>query len=109
MVPLLKNPAKVWERAALTTHGRLNHAIRDNRYRLIRYKNGDEELYDHMHDPMEWKNLAENPKYSKVKQRLAQWFPSKNAPDAPFDASPGGKKKKKKQQVRRKKNSKTPK
>ncbi len=105
MVPLLKNPAKTWDRPALTTHGRLNHAIRDNRYRLIRYKDGSEELYDHKQDPMEWKNLADNSKYADVKQSLAQWFPEKNAPDAPHDASRRVKKNKKKQSHKRKKNS----
>lgn len=99
MVSLLKDPAQTWERPALTTHGRLNHAVRDNRYRLIRYQNGDEELYDHSQDPMEWKNLADDPQYAETKQRLAKWFPEKNAPDAPHDASLGkGKKKKKRQQ-----------
>ena len=99
MVSLLKDPAQTWERPALTTHGRLNHAVRDNRYRLIRYQNGDEELYDHSQDPMEWKNLADDPRYAETKQRLAKWFPAKNAPDAPHDASLGkGKKKKKRQQ-----------
>ncbi|MFI4851204.1 MAG: sulfatase [Gimesia chilikensis] len=98
MVSLLKDPAQTWERPALTTHGRLNHAVRDNRYRLIRYQNGDEELYDHSQDPMEWKNLADDPQYAETKQRLAKWFPAKNAPDAPHDASLGQGKKKKQQQ-----------
>ena len=99
MVSLLKDPAQTWERPALTTHGRLNHAVRDNRYRLIRYQNGDEELYDHSQDPMEWKNLADDPQYAETKERLAKWFPAKNAPDAPHDASLGkGKQKKKRQQ-----------
>ncbi|MDF1744679.1 MAG: sulfatase [Gimesia sp.] len=98
LVPLLKKPEKTWDRPALTTHGRLNHAIRGNRYRLIRYRDGSEELYDHKHDPMEWKNLAEDSKYAAVKQKLAQWFPSNNAPDAPHDASRSSKKKKKKKQ-----------
>jgi arylsulfatase A-like enzyme len=98
MVSLLKDPAQTWERPALTTHGRLNHAVRDNRYRLIRYQNGDEELYDHNQDPMEWKNLADDPQYAETKQRLAKWFPAKNAPDAPHDASLGQGKKKKQQQ-----------
>lgn len=98
MVSLLKDPAQTWERPALTTHGRLNHAVRDNRYRLIRYQNGDEELYDHSQDPMEWKNLADDPQYAETKERLAKWFPAKNAPDAPHDASLGQGKKKKQQQ-----------
>jgi arylsulfatase A-like enzyme len=95
MVPLMKDPEKTWDRPALTTHGRLNHAVRSNQYRLIRYKDGSEELYDHANDSMEWKNLSDDPKFKTVKRQLAQWFPEKNAPDAPHDQSLGKKKKKK--------------
>ncbi|QDT29764.1 sulfatase [Gimesia panareensis] len=98
MVSLLKDPSQTWERPALTTHGRLNHAVRDNRYRLIRYQNGDEELYDHSQDPMEWKNLADDPRYADIKQKLAKWFPEKNAPDAPHDPELGKNRKNKRQQ-----------
>lgn len=105
LVPLLEDPAKTWDRPALTTHGRLNHAVRSNRYRLIRYKDGSEELYDHSQDPMEWKNLADDPAYAEVKQRLAQGFPSKNAADAPY-AEPRRGKQKKKQKKGKAKNKK---
>lgn len=98
MVSLLKNPDQTWERPALTTHGRLNHAVRDNQYRLIRYLDGSEELYDHSQDPMEWKNLAEDHQYGEVKQRLSKWFPEKNAPDAPHDPELRKNKKNKRQQ-----------
>ncbi|MCA9015482.1 MAG: DUF4976 domain-containing protein, partial [Planctomycetaceae bacterium] len=98
MVPLMKDPATTWDRPALTTHGRLNHAVRSNQHRLIRYQDGSEELYDHANDPMEWKNLADDPGYKSVKQQLAQWFPEKNAADAPHDQSSGGKKKQNKKQ-----------
>ena len=85
MTGLLKNPKLTWDRPALTTHGRKNHALRSERWRYIRYADGSEELYDHQNDPMEWKNLAQQPKYAAVKKELAAWFPQKNAPDAPFD------------------------
>tara|TARA_R110002111_G_scaffold256015_1_gene322669 strand:+ start:4364 stop:5821 length:1458 start_codon:yes stop_codon:yes gene_type:complete len=106
LTPLMKDPAMKWDRPALTTHGRLNHAVRSNQYRLIRYQDGSEELYDHAQDPLEWKNLADDPNYKAVKQQLAQWFPEKNAPDAPHDEPRGGKQKQKKKQPGKGKNKK---
>ena len=85
MTGLLKDPILTWERPALTTHGRKNHALRSERWRYIRYADGSEELYDHQNDPMEWYNLAKKSKYDGVKKKLSAWFPKKDAPDAPFD------------------------
>ncbi|NOX54716.1 MAG: sulfatase [Planctomycetes bacterium] len=82
LVPLLRDPTTVWQRAVITTHGRNNHAVRDRRWRYIRYADGSEELYDHTADPMEWTNLAGNPKYASVKADLVRWLPRENAPDA---------------------------
>ncbi len=82
MVPLLKNPEAEWNRPAITTHGRENHAVRSERFRYIRYVDGSEELYDHDADPMEWKNLAQDAQFAKAKAELAKWLPEKNAPDA---------------------------
>lgn len=82
-VPLLKDPKAPWERPAVMTHGRNNHAVRSERWRYIRYADGSEELYDHQSDPMEWKNLATDPKHTKIKAELAAWLPKTNAPDAP--------------------------
>ena len=55
---LLIQPDAPWDRPALTTHGRNRHALRSERWRYIRYDNGDEELYDELRDPYEWTNLA---------------------------------------------------
>lgn len=93
LVPLLKDPKAKWDRPAITTHGRGNHAVRSERYRYIRYANGDEELYDHGADPMEWKNLAGDAKFASVKKELAKWMPTKEAPNAKFDRRRRGKKK----------------
>ncbi len=82
MLPLLKDPTMKWDRPAITTHGRNNHAIRSERFRYIRYADGSEELYDHDADPMEWKNLADDPKFADAKTELAKWLPKKNAPEA---------------------------
>ncbi len=70
-------------RPALTTYLRGNHAVRDDRWRYIRYADGGEELYDHRTDPNEWTNLAGDPRYSRVKARLARWLPQRDAPTAP--------------------------
>ena len=58
LLPLLKNPNANWDRPALMTMGRGNHAVRSERYRYIRYSDGSEELYDHENDPWEWDNLG---------------------------------------------------
>ncbi|MHC4995699.1 MAG: sulfatase, partial [Planctomycetota bacterium] len=44
--PLLEDPSRGWGRPAITTYQRGNHAVRDERYRYIRYADGTEELYD---------------------------------------------------------------
>ncbi|MBN1845368.1 MAG: sulfatase [Sedimentisphaerales bacterium] len=87
--PLLEDPQKTWDRPALTTHGKDNHSIRSERWRYIRYADGTEELYDHENDPLEWKNLAADPKYNDMKNQLARWLPRQNANEIP---KPGAKK-----------------
>jgi len=83
LVPLLKEPTGQWDYPALTTHHPGNHAVRTERWRYIRYANGDEELYDHRYDPHEFRNLAGDPEYADVIKRLAAWIPKDNAPYAP--------------------------
>lgn len=78
-VPLLKDPSQSWDRPALTTHGRGNHALRTEQYRYIRYADGSEELYDHKNDPHEWENISEHPSSAAIKNELKQWLPKKDA------------------------------
>lgn len=85
LVPLLKDPASDPDRAVVTTHGRLNHAVRQGPWRYIRYADGSEELYDHRSDPNEWKNLAANDQHAETIQRLRQHLPKTNAPNAEYD------------------------
>jgi arylsulfatase A-like enzyme len=82
LLPLLRNPQTAWDQPAVTTHGRNNHSIRTEKWRLIRYKDGSEELYDHDEDPLEWKNLAKEPRFQSVRERLAAQLPKVNAVDA---------------------------
>lgn len=83
LVPLLKNPKAKWEHPSITTHGRNNHAVRTEQWRYIRYADGSEELYNHDADPMEWTNLARDPKYMDVKKDLAKYLPTDNVPEVP--------------------------
>jgi arylsulfatase A-like enzyme len=89
LVPLLRDPQAKWERPSLTTYGCINHAVRSERWRYIRYADGSEELYDHDNDPLEWKNLAQDAKYASVKTELAKWLPRVNAPNAPAERGGG--------------------
>ena len=82
---LLENPDAKWDRPALTTFGRNNHALRSQYYRYIRYADGSEELYDHRSDPKEFTNLSDSIELTQVKQHLAPWFPKQNVPEAPLD------------------------
>jgi len=83
LMPLLKDPKAPREQPAVTTFGRNNHSVRDERWRLIRYADGSEELYDHQVDPLEWKNLAGDATYASVKARLAKWLPTVNVEEDP--------------------------
>lgn len=83
LTPLLRDPDAAWERPALMTYGFNNHAVRDERYRYIRYADGTEEFYDIESDPHEWHNLAGQARYKEHMERLAKWMPTDNAPPAP--------------------------
>lgn len=67
----------------LSTYGQGCHTLRDHRFRYTRYRDGSEELYDHENDPHEWINLAADPRFAAVKDRLAAFLPGVNAPGVP--------------------------
>lgn len=83
LVALLRDPKVSWPYPAIMTHGPGNHAVRDERWRYIRYADGTEELYDHANDPDEWTNLAGRSDATDVVVRLKKWIPTKSAPAAP--------------------------
>jgi arylsulfatase A-like enzyme len=84
LLPLLKSNESDWSRPSITTHGRGNHSIRDDRWRYIRYADDSEELYDHQKDDNEWNNLAYDSAYFKIVNRLSKWLPKNEAASAPF-------------------------
>ncbi len=83
LVPQLRDPGTSRSLPAICTSARGSHAVRDRRYHYIRYRNGDEELYDHEHDEGEWNNLAGVEKYADVKARLRKFLPKVNATPSP--------------------------
>ena len=83
-----QGPAARLGSAALTTHGLGNHALRNERWRYIRYADGGEELYDHQNDPNEWTNLAGKPEFATVKTELAKWLPKTDAQPVPQGETP---------------------
>ena len=81
---LLETPNAHWPRPSITTHGRGNHAVRDDRWRYIRYVDGSEELYDLENDKNEWMNLASDSTYFEIKSKLIDWLPKTEAASAPL-------------------------
>ncbi len=81
LAPLIRNPDAPWSHVAVSTLGQNNHAVRDGRWRYIRYADGAEELYDHDRDPNEWENLAGSgisPAHQDLIKRLQKRIPSIN-------------------------------
>ena len=66
---LLADPLDEWATPAIITHGFNNHAVRTEKWRFMCYANGDEEWYDDENDPYEWKHLAGDAEFAKVKKR----------------------------------------
>ena len=78
--PLLKDPDSAWPHASITTHNWNCHSIRTKRWRYIRYADGGEELYDHLADPNEWNNLANDDAYAEAKRTMKAHLPKTNHP-----------------------------
>ena len=81
---LMKDPATTWDKTSLTTFGFKNYGVRSERYRYIVYADGSEELYDHAKDKWEWRNLAADPEYAKIKAKLRQEIPTHHEPMGPL-------------------------
>jgi len=75
LVPWLDSPSSGDpDRAAYTISGRNGASVRTDRWRYNRWgeeaTGGNEELYDHDSDPMEYRNLARDPAYQDVLAEL---------------------------------------
>lgn len=70
-------------RPAITDHNPGNFGIRGERYRLIHYADGSEELYDMKEDPNEFKNLIGDPSHAAAADKLRAFVHPDPAPLAP--------------------------
>ncbi len=81
---LISGTATKRAKPVLSTFGRGCHTLRDERYRYTRYRNGDEELYDHSVDPHEFKNLAPDPIFAPLMIDLRKYLPRIEAPEIEY-------------------------
>lgn len=83
LVPLLRESTADWERPAVMTYKRGNHAVRSQHWRYIRYADGTEELYDHRSDPQEHRNLAGATGSDEIMHKHRKWLPTRDAVEVP--------------------------
>jgi uncharacterized sulfatase len=94
--PLLDDPKAVWDHPALTqvtrgappvvgqppakNPGFMGYSVRTERYRYTEWDNGKKgkQLYDYEQDPVELKNLADDPAYADMVKKLKALLPAKN-------------------------------
>jgi len=67
---LLRDPSAGWDYPAVSCNDFSEFSIRTEKWRYTVYIDGSEELYDHVKDPEEWTNLAEDTQYEGIKQDL---------------------------------------
>lgn len=70
LLPVLKDSKATVRKGALTLL-RGSHSLRTDRWAYLRYKNGDEELYDMKEDPGQFTNLADKKDLLPVKKQLS--------------------------------------
>lgn len=81
LLPLLRDPNAEWPHVARTYLGtRGSVAISAENWRYIHYEGGDEELYNILDDPYEWKNLAVLPEHAVKVAEMRKHIPEKFAP-----------------------------
>ena len=79
LVPLFNDPEASRSKPVLSTWYYGNLAVRSNRWRYIRYRDGSEELYDHLQDPGEHRNVVDAPANQQIIMEHQKWMPSEPA------------------------------
>jgi len=75
LVPQLNNPETPRIKPAITSSYFGNHSIRTRDWRLIVYRDGARELYDHRRDSNEFNNLVDVPEHKAIQEELSRWLP----------------------------------
>jgi arylsulfatase A-like enzyme len=95
LVPLLKDIKTPHDYPVISAYQ--NHvSVRTDAHRLIRYGDGEMELYDSRIDPNEWTNLINVPEKKEVVKRLSALLPEFEM--LPYARADRNKEKKKKKQ-----------
>lgn len=77
LTPLLNNPSAKWSHSVLTTWTEGQHSLRTQEWRLIRYRDGDKELYHNSVDPDERENLASDSRHAGTLKALCDQLQEK--------------------------------
>jgi choline-sulfatase len=75
LLPLLEQPNAPWESTAITAYGDSYISIRNEQFRYIRYRDGQEEFYDCANAPNEWSNQILNPVFASAVESLRSKVP----------------------------------
>lgn len=76
LVPLINDPACEWDKPVLSVWKYKNFAVRSEDWRYIQYRDGSEELYNHVSDPGEHINLAGLAEYKPVIEAHKKYVPA---------------------------------
>lgn len=71
LVPVFKNPEINVRQSALSLN-RGSHSLRGDRWAYMRYRNGEEELYDMQKDPGQFTNLASDESLKEVQLKIRE-------------------------------------
>ena len=75
LLPIVADESLADARPPITTWQQGNHSVRRGDWRYIRYRTGEQELYDHRVDPDELDNLAGDPAHGAQVTELAALLP----------------------------------
>ena len=70
LVKQIQQPAAKTDRVVRTLFDEGNFTLVNSKWRYIRYKEGDEELYDRVQDPHEFNNLAGKEEYKEILEAM---------------------------------------
>ncbi|WP_159083948.1 sulfatase [Saccharobesus litoralis] len=88
LAPLMQQPKQAWPHPAIITYQQGNNAILLDKWNYIQYRDGSQELYNQHQDPEEYHNLAADPQYKSVIDKLKTFIPEVVIPQKEY--RPGG-------------------